>query len=186
MKWVSSKVTVCGHEKSCENSLAAQVYVEQRANYVHSCTFTRLVSLSLYWPYVRRPLSIAFLPLVLTSPRIRSKVSQEKGGEGGSRGGGWQGVSCVFPACCVSSQVSLYVLVLVLSSKASHFSQSEQEKAEGEETRGEGCFSLTHLPGRVGALTCNASWVINPSRWMHHWFTAWISIEVHWQSSVIR
>lgn len=32
----------------------------------------------------------------------------------------------------------------------------------------EGCFSFSELPRHVGALTCHASWVINPSRWMHH------------------
>ena len=28
----------------------------------------------------------------------------------------------------------------------------------------EGCFSFSELPGHVGALTCNASWVINPEQ----------------------
>lgn len=54
-----------------------------------------------------------------------------------------------------------------LSSTVGYFSHSEKEKVEGQSSV-ERCFSSSQLPGHVGALTCSASWVINPSRWMRH------------------
>lgn len=69
----------------CESSLI----LTTEAHAFTGCTFTCPVVLSpsLYWPYDEHPLSIPFLPLVSSSPQIRSGVTQEKSGE--KRGRGW-------------------------------------------------------------------------------------------------
>lgn len=125
----------------------------------HSCTFTGPVLLFLYWPYVGRPLCIPFLPLVSTSPQIRSKVNQKKRRE---KGGG-----VVVVVEVVGRECPLFSLHVVLVLFSEVVVQGGRE-SRGRERTG-GCFPFSELRGHVGALTCNASWVINPSRWMCHW-----------------
>lgn len=91
--------------------------------------------------------SIPSTCLNLSTDKVKGQPKEEVVGIGRRRrrrrcGGGWQGVSFIFPACCVSSEVPPYVLVLVLSSKDGHFSQKEKVEAGR-------CFSLS-AHGHVG------------------------------------
>lgn len=101
-----------------------------------------------------------FIPstcLSLSTDKVKGQPEEEF-----EKGGGVGRECPLFPQ---RVEVSLCVLVLVFVFKET---RSEKQKVEGG-----GCFSFSELPRHVGALTCNASWVINPSRLMHHWSASW-------------
>lgn len=109
-----------------------------------------------YTDLTEHPLSIPFQPLVSSAPQIRSGVSQEKSREKRGRGWWWLAGSVLY----FSVEASLYGPVFAFKGPT-RFSHREEGRPEGGR-----CFSFSELPGHVCALTCPASWVIKPSRWI--------------------